>query len=236
MGLLDAFRPKQDDVRNTRAALDEAAEERPSNAIDKVIATIVDVGIDGKGPFKSARQVAERALTKQDGRPEAAIDAIVGSSRLTGAVGGFVTGLGGFITMPVALPANVLEFYVQATRMVAAIASLRGYDVDEPRIRTAVLLTLVGSDAQDVLKKAGVNVAGGALTSFALERLPRAALMMVNKAVGFRLLRGIAERFLTRLGRMVPLVGGLIGAGLDGWMMHRIAVAAKREFPTVQPT
>jgi hypothetical protein len=30
--------------------------------------------------------------------------------------------VGGFITLPVALPVNVLEFYVQATRMVGAIA------------------------------------------------------------------------------------------------------------------
>ncbi len=46
-----------------------------------------------------------------------------------GVVGGFVTGLGGFVTMPVALPVNIAEFYVQATRMVGAIATLRGYDV-----------------------------------------------------------------------------------------------------------
>jgi hypothetical protein len=40
--------------------------------------------------------------------------------------------------MPVALPANVAEFYLIATRMVAAIADVRGYDVTDPQIRTAV--------------------------------------------------------------------------------------------------
>ena len=70
--------------------------------------------------------------------------------------------------MPIALPANVLEFYVQATRMVGAIATLRGYDVQDPRIRTAVLLTLVGSKSDDVLKKAGMATGGGRVTSLAL--------------------------------------------------------------------
>ena len=37
--------------------------------------------------------------------------------------------------MPVAVPVNVAEFYVQATRMVGGIATLRGYDLAEPEVR-----------------------------------------------------------------------------------------------------
>lgn len=133
--------------------------------------------------------------------------------------------------MPIAIPANVLEFYTQATRMVGAIATLRGYDVKEPQVRTAVLLTLVGSKAEDILGKAGVTSASGRVTNFALRKLPAPALMMVNKAIGFRLLRGVGEKFLTKLGRGVPIVGGLVGAGLDAVMMKRIADQARKEFP-----
>ena len=149
-----------------------------------------------------------------------------------GVVGGFVTGLGGFVTMPVALPVNIAEFYVQATRMVGAIATLRGYDVQEPQVRTAVLLTLVGAKADEVLAKAGWPRAA-ALTRLALGKLPPAALMVVNKAVGFRLMRGVFERVFSRLGRGVPFLGGVIGAVVDGWMMRRIAEQALVEFPAV---
>jgi hypothetical protein len=38
-----------------------------------------------------------------------------------------------------------------------------------------------------------------------------------------------------RLGKIVPLVGGVIGAGLDGFMQHRVATSAKREFPPARP-
>ena len=45
---------------------------------------------------------------------------------IRGAAGGFITGVGGLWAMPLALPVNVVEFYVQAARMVSAIATLRG--------------------------------------------------------------------------------------------------------------
>ena len=95
--------------------------------------------------------------------PEAAVDAIVRQHIGLGAASGFVTSVGGFITLPLALPANVLGFYLIATRMTAAIAKVRGYDLRQEEIRTAVLLTLVGADADDLLKKAGMASPGGTL-------------------------------------------------------------------------
>jgi hypothetical protein len=135
--------------------------------------------------------------------------------------------------MPVALPLNVVEFYVQATRMVGAIATLRGYDVNDPHVRTAVLLTLVGSDADEVLAKAGLATGSGRVVSYAARRLPPAGLLIVNKAIGFRLLRGVGEKAFAKLGRGVPLLGGFVGGGIDVWMMKRIADHAMREFPPV---
>ncbi|GMA31348.1 EcsC family protein [Litorihabitans aurantiacus] len=226
------FRPSRSQVAQTRTALEEAREGREgSGAIDRVIRTIMAVGIDGAGPVRGARATAERALRAEGGDVERAVRRVVRTHTRGGAVGGVVTGVGGFTTMAVALPVNLLEFYVQATRMVAAIASLRGHDVDDPHVRTAVMLTLVGSDANDVLEKAGMATGTGRVASFALKRLPASSLMVVNKAIGFRLLRGVGERFLTRLGRGVPLIGGLLGGALDAVMMRRIAAHARKQLP-----
>ncbi|GAB2609025.1 EcsC family protein [Pseudactinotalea suaedae] len=232
MGMLEKFRPSRNEIVQARTALEEAREGRPDGgAIDRLVRMVMSVGIDGKGPFRSATAVAERALAQADGNTEKAVHAVTSSAIRWGAVGGFATGLGGFVTMPVALPANLLEFYVQATRMVAAVATLRGYDISRPEVRTAVMLTLVRSDAEDVLAKAGIPTATGRMASFALKRLPASALMLVNKAIGFRLLRGVGERFLTRLGRGLPFVGGIVGGMLDAWMMHLIGAAARRQLP-----
>ncbi|MFV0524788.1 MAG: hypothetical protein ACK5RL_09840 [Acidimicrobiales bacterium] len=234
MGLLDAVRGGRNQSDATLVpALDAARDmDRHGGAIDQLIAGLVDVGIDGRGPIPSADETAARARA-QAGDPEAAIRTIIRDATIGGAAGGFVTGLGGFVTMPLALPVNLAEFYLQATRMVASIASVRGYNLSTPEVRTAILLTLTGSEANDVLARAGLVAGGGRVARFVLGRLPPSALMLVNKAVGFRLLRGAGEHLVSRMGRAVPVLGGAVGAGIDGWMMRQIAEDALREFPGV---
>ncbi|HEV2797541.1 MAG TPA: EcsC family protein [Nocardioides sp.] len=234
MGLLDLLRPGRSETRKTRAALDAANDPQTDpGAIDRLVTMLVDTGLDGRGPLSSARELADEALAKTGGDREEAINRLARSAMVGGGIGGFVTGLGGFVTMPVSLPANVAEFYIQAVRMVGGIATLRGYDLTEPRVRTAILLTLVGSDSDEVLKKAGMATGGSRVTSYALRGLPPAALMVVNKAVGFRLMRGVSEKVLSRFGRGIPVAGGLVGGGIDGYMMKKIADHAMKEFPPI---
>jgi len=233
----DDAKDAKDQIAQTKSAL-EQAQEAPKdqgfvgNSATKVVENLLDTGIDGKGPFDSAAKVAAGALRKNGGNADAAVDDIVKSHLRLAAAGGFVTSLGGFITLPVSLPANVLGFYLIATRMTAAVASLRGHDISQPQIRTAVLLTLVGADADDLLAKAGMVAPTGRLTNLAAQRLPGPALMVVNKAIGFRLLSTAGKKTFSRFGRNVPIVGGVVGAGLDGWLLKRISDNARREFPT----
>lgn len=231
MGLFDLLRPGREESQQTASALEAARGNAPDDtAIGRVVQMLMDVGLDGRGPLRSATSIAESAR-RRTGYPEEAVERVVRLHVAGGAVGGFVTGLGGFVTMPVAVPVNVAEFYVQATRMVGAIATLRGYDLREQDVRTAVLLTLVGAKADEVLARAGLSTGGGAITRLAMGKLPPAALMVVNKAIAFRLMRGVFERIFSRLGRAVPFLGGVIGAVVDGWMMRRIAEQAMAEFP-----
>ncbi len=195
----------------------------------RLIERVLDVGIDGRGQFDSARKVADdarRHSTSDDG----AVDRVVADHLKLVAAGGFVTGIGGFFTLPVALPANVAGFYLLATRMAAAIGVIRGYDIDRPEVRSALLLSLVGADSEDLLKKAGY-AGSGRLVNFAAERLPGPVLMAVNKGVGFRLLTQVSRKAIGRLGRGVPLIGGAVGAGVDGFMLKQIAEYVRTEFP-----
>lgn len=235
MGLLDLIKPRKADVTVTRSALEEARDPNGDHggAIGQLVERLLHVGIDGAASFKGAAAVADKAGSKKADAEQAIAD-VVAQHVKTGAVGGFLTSLGGFITMPVAIPVNVLEFYLQATRMTASIAKLRGYDIDDPQIRTAVLLTLTGSKADDILAKAGLSsVVGGTVNALARKNLPASALMLINKAVGFRLLKSVGTKALSKFGRAIPLLGGGVGAALDGFMMNKIAEAAKREFPAI---
>lgn len=217
-----------------RSALEQAQSPQGAGMLGgaavSLVTALLESGIDGLGPFDSAEAVAAEALAGE-GSVEKAIKKVVSGHTRLAAVEGFVTGLGGFVTLPVALPANVAGFYLLATRQTAVIARLRGYDIKDPQIRSAILLTLVGADADDLLRKAGVAGPAGAMSNLAAQGLPGPALMMVNKAVGFRLLTQFGKRTLSRLGRGIPIAGGVIGAGLDSALIRSVAKQARQEFP-----
>ncbi|MFT3877063.1 MAG: hypothetical protein QM708_11670 [Propioniciclava sp.] len=232
MGLFDILRPG--DVRATRSALDEAnAPDGTDDAITVVIKRILSVGIDGVRGYPGAVRVAEKALAASGGNVERAIGSVINQHYRGAGTTGFLTSLGGFFTMAVAVPVNVFAFYVQATRMTAAIAHLRGYDIADPTIRTAVLLAEVGSNASDILRNVGVGPSLGttAALTVAGPALPRSAIMVIQKAVGFQLLRSVGRRAFVGAGRFVPVAGGAFGAGIDLAMMKRIADQARIEFP-----
>ena len=225
-------------VQQTRSALEQAQDPEQqgafSSSVSKVVESLLDTGIDGKGPFDPAARVADAALAKHGGDVEKAVDDVVRDHLKLVAASGFLTNLGSFVTLPVALPANVIGFYMLATRMSAAVARLRGYDIADPRIRSAVLLSLVGADSQDLLAKAGMVAPTGRLTALAAQRLPGPALMVVNKAVGFRILSTAGKKTFSRFGKSIPLVGGAVGAGLDGWLMKQLGDHVRTEFPPAQ--
>ncbi|WP_370892396.1 hypothetical protein [Janibacter sp. GXQ6167] len=209
-----------------------ASTKGPKSAVAaSLVENLLQVGIDGKGPFDSASEVADAALAKHKGNADKAIKEVQRSHLKLVAGNGFITGLGGFIVLPVAMPANILGFYVVATRMAAAVAKLRGYDITDPAVRSAVLLSLVGADAAEILGKAGLVAPSGKVTSMALKQLPGPALMVVNKAIGFRLVTKAGSSALTRFGKYIPVVGGGIGASVDSWMYNQIATNVKQEFP-----
>jgi hypothetical protein len=199
-----------------------------------LIERLMDIGIDGAGPFSSAQRMADSA-GKEHPDVDSALEAMVRSHLRLAAANGFVTSLGGFAALPIALPANVLGFYLVATRMVAGIATTRGHDIGQAEVRSAILLALVGADADDLLRKAS-DAGGGHLVNLAAQRLPGPALMAVRKGIAFRLITRVGKRSMTRFGKVVPVAGALLGAGLDAYLLKRIADHARHEFPLMTRT
>ena len=90
--------------------------------------------------------------------PEAAIKALILSQTGLAGSAGFLTGIGGFVSLPIAIPANLASALYIQVRMIAAIAHLRGHDIRTPEVRGLVLACLTGSKAADTLKNAGVRL------------------------------------------------------------------------------
>ncbi|CUI84521.1 EcsC protein family [Achromobacter xylosoxidans] len=145
------------------------------------------------------------------------------------ATSGFVTGLGGIITLPVAIPANIASVLFVQVRMIAAIAHLGGYDVKNDKVKTLVYACLVANSAKDILKDVGVAV-GNKLALNAVKAMSGKTLAEINKRVGFKLFTKFGEKGIINLGKAVPLLGGLIGGSFDAYTTNTIGNVARDTF------
>lgn len=200
----------------------------------RLIDRVIEFGINGGGPLSGAVRVAEEHLLAAAGDREEAVRRLVATHVRLAAVSGFVTGVGGIATLPVAVPAATAGLYIVATRMCAGIAHLRGYDIGTEEVRSAILVSLLGSAGASTLKRAGVEI-GRRSTAVALERLPARILIEINKRVGFQLVVKAGEKGVLNLAKWVPLVGGPIGAAVDGVSCRTIATYALRTFEAQRP-
>ncbi|MGH3413892.1 MAG: EcsC family protein [Marmoricola sp.] len=185
--------------------------------------------IVGVGPLPAAAETARKQLQANHGDVERAIhDVIERHVRYAGAQG-FVTNLGGLVTMTVTVPANISGLALIECRMVAVIAQLRGYDLDDPRIRSAILATLLGEERLLALIKQKKLPGTPMALATAPVHDPHLSKLVSNEVAGELLARAAGKRLATTVGRRVPVVGGLVGAGADGLATWRIGRYADRE-------
>jgi hypothetical protein len=185
--------------------------------------------IHGIGPLPPAAKAADKQLAEQHGDVERAIHEVIENHvRLAGAQG-FVTNLGGLVTAAVTIPANITGLALIQCRMIAGIAHLRGYDLHDPRVRNAILVTLLGEDAVNSLVRSKKVPA----PPMALATAPAhdAGLdQVVSTVVASDLITRVAgKRLATTIGRRIPLVGGVVGMGADGFATWKIGRYADRE-------
>lgn len=185
--------------------------------------------IVGVGPLPPAAKAAEAQLREQKGNRNKAVREVIENHVRYAGGQGFLTNLGGVVTMAVAVPANVTGLAVIQCRMIAGIAHLRGYDLDDPRVRNAILTCMLGEEAinQMIRKKKlpapPIALATAPMHDPDLDRVLSAevASELITKVAG--------KRLATTIGRRVPVVGGLVGLGADAYATWQIGRYADRE-------
>lgn len=105
-------------------------------------------------------------------------------------------------------------------RMIAAIAILGGHSPDDIRTRHLIYLCLGGSVAKELLHNAGLHLFRQ-LSLAAVETVSEKAITTLMTRITTGVAAGSAARRL-------PLVGGIMSAGMD-WILVRSAGALARE-------
>jgi len=185
--------------------------------------------IQGVGPLPGAAHAADAQLREQRGRVDNAIHELIENHVRYAGLQGFATNIGGLVTATVTIPANLTGLALIQCRMVAGIAHLRGYDLDDPNVRNAILITILGDDAVTRLVKKKklpappMAVATAPVHDAHLDKIVSAevASELITKVAG--------KKLATTVGRRVPVVGGLVGAGADGYSTWKVGRYADRE-------
>lgn len=199
-----------------------------NNLVMSTLEWIADAGINGSGVLPSAQEVATDHLNDAANVDEA-IDSII-AWRTTYAVGtGFVTGLGGIVAMPITIPAGLAASYAIGANTVAAIAHLRGYDIRSERVKTMILLCLIGQAGEEILKTAGITI-GTKVFQNIINQISGKVLREINRKVGLKLVTKAGEKGVINLMSLVPFVGGVVGGTFDGIFVHSCGEIAKKVF------
>jgi uncharacterized protein (DUF697 family) len=199
-------------------------------ATSRLASALLEAGLEGAGPLAGAEALAAEYLADpRFADDEARVAAMVRRETRKNFTSGFVTGLGGFITLPVAIPAALAASWVLQARLAGAIASSSGHDLRSERARTKILLSLAGDVAREAMKDLGLK-AEGRLTRRAVDQIPGRALVEINKRIGAQMLARMGQRVVLKFPRAVPLLGGVVGGSLDAVVCRMVGQTAKAMF------
>ena len=213
-------------IKETALSTKESVSNAVSNVSNKVKTTITEEqmqeilstlyikSVDGIPKVSlPVDDLVEDYLSKNE-NVEQAVKSLINNSTVKCGTSGFLTSFGGFATMIATLPANITSVMYVQLRMCCAIAKMGGYDIHSDQVQTLIYACLTGSAATEILKSSGIKFANKFGVAM-VDKIPGKALTAINKKVGFRFMTKFGETGIINLGKVVPVVGGFVGGGID---------------------
>lgn len=148
---------------------------------------------------------------------------------------GFISGVGGLLTLPVTVPGALAASWVIQARLAAAIADVYGHDLANERVQALTVLCILGDGAKEVAKRSGVQI-GRELAEQAAGKISAEMIMQINKQVGFKLLAKAGETGFVNLAVMVPIAGAVVGGTVDAVSCRSVGETARLFFGKDSPS
>ncbi|MBF0288091.1 MAG: EcsC family protein [SAR324 cluster bacterium] len=203
----------------------EAIEDKIRKTLEWAYEKALDPGVRH---VDSAEDLANK-FRKPSGSLENQVNALIRGQNTRTGTAGFVSGLGGFVFLPVTLPTTISYGIFLQVRMIAAIAIMGDYDVRDEKVKTLVLACLCGNAVRDLLTDVGIQ-AGVNLTQRMVYGIPIEVIREINKAIGFKLVAKFGQKGGIHLGRLIPVVGGIACGAMDALANNVIGKVAKDVF------
>jgi len=198
--------------------------------IMEVLNWAYDKALTGVAGSDSSFDLADEYLKTKGTRVDQ-VNALIRWQNTKAGAAGFVTGLGGLATMPIAVPANLASVILIQIRMIAAIAKMGGHDIRDDKVRTLVITCLAGDAAIEILRDFGILL-GKKMTQIAISKISSTVITKINQTIGLRLITKTGTSGLINLSKVVPFVGGVVGGVFDATMTNTIGNIARDIFIT----
>jgi hypothetical protein len=207
------------------------------NSLDKLIET---VGVNPEDVLAevSKRRIPvlgtttqERLTSLQEGdirRLDKLARSYIRSNAQIAGAQGFVTGLGGMITMPVTVPADTVGFLVWLIRATTGTMYAYGFEGESEEGKVQLRLGLLASTGVSQLTVSGSNVLVTQLAKQVMTRPYREAVVQAT-------VKALAARVGIQLGhkhfaKAVPVVGGVINGSVNGSLVYAFGRRAQAHY------
>ncbi len=190
---------------------------------------VLDKAIDGIGPLPSVAEYAGGKLAGKGGDVEKTVSAIIRSHVSLAGAQGFVTNLGGIAFAAATVPANVIGVTLVQCHLAASVAWLRGYDIEDPRVRNAILMVILGKESmKDLIAEKKLPSTPMAIATSPVHD-PELDVTIAKTVTGELVGRTLGRRALLLAGKRIPFLGGVVGAGADGFITYLVGSYAQSE-------
>lgn len=199
-------------------------------AYDSTLNIILNGAINGvPGFMKSAYELAQDYKISYPNDLNKQIASLINNQCKISAISGGLSNIGGIITLPIALPANITSVLYLQLKMIAAIAVLCGYDPRNDRVKTILLLCLFTDSIKDICKKKGIDFTTK-MGYQIINKIPGKVLKSINKAIGIKLLTKYGAKGFINLSKIVPVAGAVLAASLDFLSTKKIGDYTRKTF------
>ena len=199
-----------------------------SESLSEVLNSCYNAALKGIPKTKTCYELPKEYMAKYPTK-ESAIDNSLKWQVAKCTTSGFLTSLGGIITLPVAIPANIATVWYVQLRMIATIAIISGCDPTDDVVQSLAYICFTGAELAKIFKEAGIK-AGEKLAISAVKKIPGEVIKKINRITMQSFVTKFGEKGIINLGKTIPLVLGFIGASFDFVGTTAMAAKAKATF------
>lgn len=140
---------------------------------------------------------------------------LINKKSINNGIIGAATGVGGFMTLPITVPTDLIITWKIQIALIYSIAYVFGYSDDKISMKTDIYLILGGKQAKNTLNELGINT-GNQITKKALQKhIFREISGRVLRIIPQKIIAKASEKSVSHFVKLVPLAGAPFGFAFD---------------------